>query len=230
VWYSLAAFQVAGVLAIYLFDYPTFHLLFVRGLGLGDGAESASNDRHLGNALLLSTGLVILALVPLARKVAWRPLLLGEWSVTRSVLTGVGVAIGIRVLAAAWQSATHAALGTDTTRGMQGIHASYGLAVLLLYAALIVPIVEEFVFRGVLLRTISRYFAVWVAVLVQAVAFAVSHDDLSAYPVIFLIALMAAWLARRSGGLLAAITLHCVNNVFATLSIVVASKMLENLK
>ena len=83
---------------------------------------------------------------------------------------------------------------------------------------------------GVLLRTISRYFAVWVAVLLQAIAFAVSHDDLSAYPVIFLIALMAAWLARRSGGLLAAITLHSVNNVFATLSIVAASKMLENLK
>src|SRR5262249_40233122 len=156
-----------------------------------------------------------------ARKVSWRPMLLGEWSVKRSILAGIGAAIGIRVLQAAWQAtATHAALGTDTVRGMQGINASYGIAVLLLYAALVIPIVEEFVFRGVLLRTLARYFAVWFAVLVQAIAFVVAHDDFSAWPVIFLIALLAALLARRSGGLLASITLHSVNNAFAVMSIV----------
>jgi uncharacterized protein len=88
-------------------------------------------------------------------------------------------------------------------------------------------VIEEFVFRGVLLRTAARHVAFWAAVLIQAVLFTIFHEDLTSWPVIFILALTAAWLARRSGGLLAPITLHALNNAFFAFSLIGFSRMAE---
>jgi membrane protease YdiL (CAAX protease family) len=93
----------------------------------------------------------------------------------------------------------------------------------------LVPIVEELVFRGVVMRTVSRYYAFWVAVIVQAIVFTIWHEDRSTYFFIFTLALVAAWLARRSGGLLAPIALHATNNAFAALSLLAVSHAIDRL-
>jgi membrane protease YdiL (CAAX protease family) len=61
--------------------------------------------------------------------------------------------------------------------------------------------------------------SIWVAALAQAAVFTLWHEEVAAYPYLFAFALAAAWLAWRSGGLLAPITLHVVNNFLAALSI-----------
>jgi membrane protease YdiL (CAAX protease family) len=101
---------------------------------------------------------------------------------------------------------------------------------MLLFVAGVIPVMEEFVFRGVMLRTTARYYALWIAVILQAAIFMVWHEDTSGYPFIFVLALAAAWLARKSGGLLAPITLHATNNLFAGLAVIGATRALDYIK
>jgi membrane protease YdiL (CAAX protease family) len=234
-WYALAVTSVAGIVAFYFLDYPAFHRVIAAGLDIPDSYEVLSSDRALGNALLLSSAVTALALLPLLRRADLRSLFLGTWSVRRSLLTGIGASVGIFLLAAflrgfmAGLSEGAAALGTDTTRALQGIRSTYGAVAMILFVAGLIPFIEEFVFRGVLLRTAARHIAFWVAVLLQAALFMIWHEDASSWPVIFVLALTAAWLARRSGGLLAPITLHALNNTFAALSLIGLSEMAKRL-
>jgi uncharacterized protein len=234
-WYALAVTLVAGIAAFYFLDYPTFHRIAAASLGIHDPYDAISSDRALGNALLLSSTVTALALLPLLRRADLRSLFLGTWSVRRSLLTGVGASFGILILAALMRglmmslSEGAAALGTDTTRALQGIHSTYGAAAMMLFVAGLVPFIEEFVFRGVLLRTAARHVAFWIAVLLQAALFMLWHEDASSWPVVFVLALAAAWLARRSGGLLAPITLHALNNTVAAWSLIGLSEMAKRL-
>ena len=232
-WYALAVTLVASFVAFYFLDYPTFHQITVANFQIYDAYAVLSSDRALGNAFLLSSAITVLALLPLLRRADLRSLFLGTWSVRRSLLTGIGASIGILILTALMRklmtglSAGEAALGTDTTRALQGIHSMYGAAAMILFVAGLVPIIEEFVFRGVLLRTAARHVAFWVAVLLQAALFMLWHEDTGSWPIIFVLALTAAWLARRSGGLLAPIALHALNNTFAASSLIVFSQVAE---
>jgi membrane protease YdiL (CAAX protease family) len=118
-------------------------------------------------------------------------------------------------------------LGTDTVRALQGIHSLYGAFGLIATAAVLTPVIEELVFRGVFLRSVARHVGVWVAALTQAAVFAFWHEDVSAYPYLFVFALVTSWLAWRSGGLLAPMVLHATNNAFAALAIMGVSRVLN---
>lgn len=229
-WYALAAILIGELVAFYFLDYPALDGITSAGLALRDRYEVVSSDRALGNAFLLSVVLTALALLPLLRRADVRSLFLGTWSVRRSLLAGVGASLGLLVMAGVVRRLLigfpegAAALGTDTTRALQGIHSMYGVAAMLLFVAGLVPVVEEFVFRGVLLRTAARHVAFWIAAVFQAALFMVCHENISAWPVIGVLALTAAWLAHRSGGLLAPITMHALNNTFAAFALLALAR------
>jgi membrane protease YdiL (CAAX protease family) len=111
------------------------------------------------------------------------------------------------------------ALGGDTIRGLQGIYAMYGTLGLLLTSALVAPVVEEYVFRGVFLQVTARYAKVWMAAVLQAGVFVVLHDQAGVQGYLLVMALLAAVLAWRSGGLVAPIALHATNNLMVSLAI-----------
>ena len=110
---------------------------------------------------------------------------------------------------------------------MQGINEVYGLAVMLLVVAVATPIVEEFIFRGVLLEAFRARVSFWFAAVVQALVFIALHEEYQAMPFLFVFALVAAWLVRQSGGLLASMVMHAVNNAIAAMAIVGATNVLN---
>jgi membrane protease YdiL (CAAX protease family) len=78
--------------------------------------------------------------------------------------------------------------------------------------AIVVPAIEETLFRGVILQSLSRYISFrWAAVL-QAALFASMHEATQSLPYVFLLGLLAALLVRRTGGLLAPMLFHGINN------------------
>jgi membrane protease YdiL (CAAX protease family) len=223
-WYALAAVLVGSSVTLYIFSYPEFEAAFGMLLGLDGWLESLSDDRNLGRAVLWGEILSFVLLLPLLRGTRLHTLLLGHWSVRRSVGAGVGIAFLFLIAAGITRLVLNASqaglgLGTDTIRAMQGIHALYGPMALLGVMALLTPVVEELLFRGIFLRAAARHVSIWVAALAQAAVFTLWHEEVAAYPYLFAFALAAAWLAWRSGGLLAPITLHVVNNFLAALSI-----------
>ncbi|ALS74942.1 hypothetical protein AUC31_06750 [Planococcus rifietoensis] len=78
--------------------------------------------------------------------------------------------------------------------------------------AVIAPIAEEFVFRGVLLNQLMNVFGLWKGIGITSLIFAVFHLNFFGA---FLFAVIASLLYVKSGNLLAPILLHSANNTLA---------------
>lgn len=78
--------------------------------------------------------------------------------------------------------------------------------------ALLVPVWEEFSFRGMLLGGMSRHIRFGWANTWQALLFAACHDDWPRFPYYLVMGLLAGWLVRRTGKLAPAIFLHMAIN------------------
>lgn len=93
--------------------------------------------------------------------------------------------------------------------------------VLLLFAAVVAPFVEELFFRGFLFGVYRRRQPLWLAYLVSSVLFTILHLEPNRMNVsqmaglsvgIFLLALMLAWLYQHTGSLYPGMIAHAINN------------------
>ena len=88
---------------------------------------------------------------------------------------------------------------------------------LYLWAAGIVPVVEELYFRGRLVEAFEGRLGAPATAAVTSVAFAAIHLIPEFFPALLVFALGLYWLRRKTGGLLAPIVAHAVNNIAALL-------------
>ena len=104
---------------------------------------------------------------------------------------------------------------------------------LILSVALIAPVTEELMFRGLLPRVLGRWMRQWAAFTVAALVFALFHllgvdpDDFlkrSALlvPQLFIVGLVLGWQVMRRRRLGVAIFLHSGFNLFAVLTLLIA--------
>jgi membrane protease YdiL (CAAX protease family) len=88
------------------------------------------------------------------------------------------------------------------------------------------PLAEELVFRGVLLRALTRRFSAWVAVLVSAAAFALGHlldpNAALAVPALFIMGVVLARRVLSSGRLGGAVAIHAGFNLLSVLLLFLA--------
>jgi membrane protease YdiL (CAAX protease family) len=225
-WYAAAVFVLAGFMALYAFALPHLEVMLP---WTNRVALSPATDRVLARVLLWSIVVSLILLAPLLRGRSIRSLLCGSWPIKRSVFVGIGFALLLKVVAGIFVRAFRdvGMLGSDTARSMQGAYDSYGLGVLLLLVAVAVPLVEELVFRGAMLGAFRGHVSFLFATIVQAAAFTLAHEEWQSMPFLFVFALTAAWLAKRSEGLLAPMVMHGVNNLIAGLAIVGATQVLN---
>lgn len=115
-----------------------------------------------------------------------------------------------------------AQIGT-TSEAIAAAYRSYGFWPILLLVAFVVPVVEEVLFRGVMLTSIGGQISFAWANLLQSLLFAAMHDSLLLVPWYVAFGLIAGWLTRRSGSLLPAILTHMLFNGAAFAAIVLSA-------
>ena len=92
------------------------------------------------------------------------------------------------------------------------IQAQSNLTATFMTAVIITPIVEEILFRGVMLKTLNKYLNnYWTAFIVSAL-FVLVHSSLIAAPTLFIAALFYAWLTFKTHSIIPAIIAHIINN------------------
>jgi len=98
------------------------------------------------------------------------------------------------------------------------------LAVFAVVAAFVAPVCEELLFRGLLLRALRRRMSPEMAVMVQALVFALAHPmlsptigDLAVVPALYLLGAVSGIVAVRRGNLSASIMMHIGFNLVTTL-------------
>ena len=91
-----------------------------------------------------------------------------------------------------------------------------GPVALCLAIAVLVPLIEEFSFRGRVQHTLEHAFGVGPAVVVSAVAFSVLHGRVDAVHHLAF-GIFAGWVVWRTGSIWAAVYMHALNNGAAQL-------------
>lgn len=118
------------------------------------------------------------------------------------------------------------AQGHEVSQDIKQLGANTSLALRLPLALLVIslgPLVEELLFRGVLLSAIARFTGNNMAIVLTAAIFACVHlPDLSflwyALPNLMLLGLLLGWLRVRSGSIWPAVFAHGLNNLLAVVS------------
>ena len=82
----------------------------------------------------------------------------------------------------------------------------------------LIPIVEELLFRGILFGSFASSFSYKIAMVLSAAIFALGHYSVS-WPLVLLIGTMLAWIYWRTDNLAATMVIHCTINFFSLLSL-----------
>ena len=81
---------------------------------------------------------------------------------------------------------------------------------------LLVPLAEELVFRGAILRSLLKWSSrPWVAIVISAVLFSAAHMNPAQIPHTLLIGLLLGWLYYRTDSIVPGVVFHWVNNTVA---------------
>jgi membrane protease YdiL (CAAX protease family) len=136
-------------------------------------------------------------------------------------------ALGLRFLVGWYVTVWPQALGTEaasipslTNQLMLATLKSGGPLTLIATTALLVPFLEEVLFRGVILEGLSKHVPFGWANAIQAVCFAIAHENIGLLPFYVLFGVTCGWLARRSGGLLTSILVHAANNLIVCIALI----------
>lgn len=97
--------------------------------------------------------------------------------------------------------------------------------------AVAAPLIEEMLFRGMLLSWLARRMRNWPAIIVSAAAFAGIHlldpNAIAVVPGLFLLGVVLAWVALKRGDLSLPIAIHSGINLLAAITILYGDQLLE---
>src|SRR5436190_2615143 len=79
----------------------------------------------------------------------------------------------------------------------------------------LVPLCEEFFFRGVLYRVLRERLPLWPAALIDGILFGFAHGSLVIVPVLAALGIMFCYVYERTGSIFPTIALHSLNNTIA---------------
>lgn len=191
------------------------------------GGETVPEAAALFRVMLWGTVAGLLCVIPALRGVDLQRLI-GDRAALRAswrVLFAWVCLVGVGVVLALWHSHTGGAGETMQTKAMSALATSgrdaYGPVLTLFLVAILVPVFEELIYRGLILGGLSRHISFGWANVFQSALFALSHDDPPRLPFYFAMGLLSGWLVKRTGALGPAIALHVLNN-----AIVFSLKML----
>lgn len=188
----LVALPLFGTPAIWLL--PDRSLVALVGLFFGVGLLAvAAAVVPLGSAAFPALGF---------RSVGWRPVL---WGTLGTVAVSVAVSqVGLEP--------------QGVKQAMKIAHGPAALFIGLALLAVLAPLVEELIFRGLLYGWLAARWGAGVAVIGSSVAFAAAHVELVHAVLVLPLGLVFGWLRWRSGSLWPSLVAHMANNGLAVLA------------
>lgn len=170
---------------------------------------------------LWSTAITLVLLFPLMYRMG-RVTMFGNLAMLRQagwVLAALVALYAVAYLQGAWNQWR---AGDNNTLQKQmvdmlvnGGTSQFGLLPAFFLVAVLVPVMEECIFRGLLLGGMARHMSFGWSNLVQAVLFALIHDDPPRFFFYLAMGLLAGGLVRKTRSLGPAIALHALNNALA---------------
>lgn len=219
-WYALFCIAFGSALTLFIFEYDVLISEFIPNSF--DVADWSQVD--LVRLLIAESFIMPLLLIPLLLgREQLQQFWTRHWSIARCVGIAFAGAVLLRIAylipVYLWAKFGGAGQAMTTEETIGAMYAQHGPLATYLLVALLTPLVEEFIFRGVLLQGFAQHITFRWANILQALIFASLHDNLPALPLLFAFGLVAGILTRKAGGLLPAIVLHVFFNITAIIAI-----------
>lgn len=214
-------FTVVGIIVVVLGVIVAGLLVAVRVLGWqpGPGVVGAA---ILAVLTLFAAGIVWLVVKRSGltarslgfRRPSWRLLHL-LWQIPATMAAAVVVSMMVNTVFLSGGGTSDVQSSAEDLQSMGG--GVLALVVLLLLVAVVTPLWEEVVFRGILFQALARRMPWFLAAVIGAAVFAAVHVAPAVLPYVFVLGLAACLLFRFHRNLWAPIILHIVNNSVVTL-------------
>ncbi len=94
--------------------------------------------------------------------------------------------------------------------------------------AILAPIIEETLFRGIIMHGFMRNYKNWYSIVISALMFSIYHLNPWQMPYTFFLGLLLGWLMVRSQSLTLCIIAHSLNNLIVLLSITYHNQLSES--
>jgi uncharacterized protein len=213
-----SVFQAAALLlAGYLFEYLVSAALYDAQLALG-------LDRDQTNALvrLLASG-VLLALVMLHRRITYRDLFhsaqLSAIATLVLVVPPVMLLVpGIILMAGVFNALLEHLLPLSVWEEQAFASMVAGNLATVVSTCILAPMLEEMLFRGIILRAFLQQHQRWEAIAYSALFFGAAHLNIYQFVLAFWLGLLLGWLFERTRSLIPCIALHAAVNSWAVAS------------
>ncbi|NQU85035.1 MAG: CPBP family intramembrane metalloprotease [Mariniphaga sp.] len=96
----------------------------------------------------------------------------------------------------------------------------YGWFGAFMKVVIIAPIVEELIFRGLIMNGFMRNYPKFIAIFLSALLFALFHLNPWQFPATFFLGLLLGWLMVRTHNIFICIIAHAINNLIVLLTII----------
>jgi hypothetical protein len=155
-----------------------------------------------------------------------------KWMDGAWLAAGIGISFGARIVVGVIANAASNGKALKQSQNLVVTSSSVAVYVVLgIIVVLIAPVVEETMFRGLMLRTFMRRWGFWPAALLSSAIFALFHTyevstlagALTLASVVFTLGLTNCLLARWSGRLAAGIMNHMIFNGLAILVLILTN-------
>ena len=229
-WLISAAYLLISLAVVWLFHYPYVLSLCSDQYAVTGTAEAAGNVP--AREVLVFFGAMAGCTALLTRRRNWHQLVSADWTLGKQVGAGIGAAIALRiglgmVLVLNRQLFPEADVPPAVfdfplaaiEQNILALRDSYGVLATFLLVAGLVPVYEEVIFRGIVLNASQKYILFVGANVLQALLFALIHDNFSWLPFYFAFGVTAGYLRQQSGGLGTGIVFHATNNAIALLAL-----------
>lgn len=194
--------------------------------------EISTNADEITNQMLGATNYILLAssiitvlvflLIYKIRKKSFKEEL--QIVKTTKINLVIGIALGISAWlfnAGALSLVQEAGIFQEHFSKMESILAPLSegnIFIALLTVGIVAPFTEEFMFRGVIFKTLNKNISILWTIIIQALFFGIFHGNLIQGTYATMLGLIFGYITYKTKSLWPAIIMHMVNNTIATLS------------
>jgi len=181
-------------------------------------SEEELNSLQVANSVILFTALLALSTLTIVNKKNIKYLLKSNIPFFRNFSLALGfVAVNILIIKVSRvffpiQLDLPGNLILNAKKEIIDLLQNYGFWLSCILVALIVPIYEEIIFRGVILGSVEKRIGFKAANVFQAILFSIVHFDFKMSIFYFSFGLITGFYARKTKGLFTGIVFHAVNN------------------
>lgn len=228
-WLVSFFYLLAQIITVFVFEYQdTLNYYFDLG---NSYVEESANTKILANEMFLFVVFMGISTLAVLNRKKVEDVFRTNLSVWKMIGLSLLFVVFNRIFIKIWGffvDLENPMISSNTILSSQeeitAVMSHNGFLVTALLVAVIVPIYEEIIFRGVILGVVEKHVGFMGANIVQAILFALVHYNLSLFPFFFVFAIITGYWVQKSGGLLTGIFFHSIHNFSILLTLYYLSR------